>query len=325
MVLFVLPLSALASNHFTNDGFSLVPEVIVNITNPQAVQACDLVTLVDNIVSFATYVAVFIATVMFAYAGFLYVTAASRPENLNQAKGIFGKVFLGLILVLGAWLIINLVMSVLFNDQIGGSWTSLGDCGERREFNPEDYAPVNPGVNTYVPDDLYDPDQRREAELRDWFASCYVGVKDVNSTRVGGTSDAAAVYACDLKRDCEATLGDNTPRDRTQPVDIHDDDSGVCGIVITGGSEGGHAGENRPGSHGAGDKLDFRVTATLRSYIQAQEDAGRFVPVMPPSFGDKQWVDTETDAVWTLEDEDEPNEHYDVCVENCRTPAAHGS
>lgn len=76
-------------------------------------QACDLVTLAGNLINFMIAVAVVGAALMFAYAGFLYVTASATPENLNSAKKIFWNVFIGLIFILSAWLIVNLVLTVL--------------------------------------------------------------------------------------------------------------------------------------------------------------------------------------------------------------------
>lgn len=310
LVLFVLPLSALASNHFTSDSFSLVPEVVRNAPNPQAIQACHLVTLVDNIVSFATYVAVFIATVMFAYAGFLYVTAASRPDNLNQAKGIFGKVFLGLLLVLGAWLIINLVMSVLFNEEIGGSWTSI-DCVAVRDIPTQpDPRETGPIPSPRVPDG---PDAEREQAVRVILNSCGLCINDQEcdtrdgngDTEVGNFNEATTQYACELRRLCDGLV------------------EGDCELVVTGGSElRYHDGGTRSGSHGGGDKFDLRVTERLEEYIEVNENAGIFERIDPPRFGTDQWYETTTGAVWTRENDPL---HYDICVSNCGAPAAQGS
>lgn len=87
-------------------------------------QACDVVKLVNNLIAFAVYFSAFIATIMFAYAGFLYVTAASNPENINKAKSIFGKVLLGFVFVLTAWLIIDIILSTFTNKNFG-FWTDL--------------------------------------------------------------------------------------------------------------------------------------------------------------------------------------------------------
>lgn len=95
-----------------------------------ACQLCDLVKLADNLIRFAVAFSVIVATLMFAYAGFLYFTAAASEANIKKAHGIFSKVFAGLVIILLAWLVVNLIMST-FVDQ--GSWRGMWyeiECAE---------------------------------------------------------------------------------------------------------------------------------------------------------------------------------------------------
>lgn len=48
---------------------------------------------------------VIVATLVFAYAGYLYITAAGSEEKIKHAHSIFTKTALGFAFVLGAWLI----------------------------------------------------------------------------------------------------------------------------------------------------------------------------------------------------------------------------
>ncbi len=82
-------------------------------------QVCDLVKLANNILQFMVAASVLIATLMFAYAGFLYITATSSPKNIGTAKSIFQNVFTGLVLILTAWLIVDLILSVFTGKNIG--------------------------------------------------------------------------------------------------------------------------------------------------------------------------------------------------------------
>mgnify|MGYP001567617587 FL=1 len=61
-----------------------------------------------------------IAGIMFAYAGFLMVTAGDEAAGARtRAKGIFMNALIGLILAAACWIIVNTILSVLgFN----GSW-----------------------------------------------------------------------------------------------------------------------------------------------------------------------------------------------------------
>lgn len=77
------------------------------------------VELINNIIDFLIKaVALPVSAILFAWAGFLYLTAAGNGSQISKAHGIFKNVFVGLILTLAAWLIINLVTVTLTGDGI---------------------------------------------------------------------------------------------------------------------------------------------------------------------------------------------------------------
>jgi hypothetical protein len=76
--------------------------------------------LINNVINFILYIlAIPIAAIMFAYAGFLYLTSGGDTGKVSKATSIFGDVAMGLVFVAGAWLIIKTVLSILGYD---GSW-----------------------------------------------------------------------------------------------------------------------------------------------------------------------------------------------------------
>lgn len=82
------------------------------------------VELINKIINFLiTAIALPVSAILFAWAGFLYLTAAGNEGQIGKAHGIFKNVFVGLILTLAAWLIINLVIVTLtdksINDLLG--------------------------------------------------------------------------------------------------------------------------------------------------------------------------------------------------------------
>ena len=89
-------------------------------------KACDISELANNVINFAVAFSVIVATLMFAYAGILYVTAASKPDQVKKAHGVFINVFVGLCIVLTAWLLVNITFSVLTGKNIT-IWTHI-DC-----------------------------------------------------------------------------------------------------------------------------------------------------------------------------------------------------
>lgn len=278
---------------FTGDDF-----------HPAQVTYCDLVTLVDNLLDFGVYLAALVATVMFVYAGFLYVTASARQENISQAKSIFGKVFLGFVVILTGWLIVNIILDVTTGDDIN-VWVGGGSCS-RPDIQLDRRTGPSIREATSAPIDQRDEEQKRAV-----LNTCGTGVNHRNACQPGQTTGCTTIsglsvrslgYACNLGKECRAAA---------------EAEGRVCEVTVTGGSEEGHAGGTNPGSHGAGDKIDLRRSAGLGDYIDDQVENGRFTEVDNPTFGQAQWIDTQTGAVWTDE-----GDHYDVCVENCATPSA---
>lgn len=73
----------------------------------------DFVQLFDNVVFWLiTFLAV-IAVIMFVIVGFKLVTSAGNKEAWETAKKMFTNVFIGIILVLAAWLIVDTALRTL--------------------------------------------------------------------------------------------------------------------------------------------------------------------------------------------------------------------
>lgn len=98
----------------------LVPECTGDICG-----YCDILPLIQNIIGFAIYLAVIVATLMFVYAGFIYLTARGNPDRLKKAHGIFWNVFFGLIFVLAAFLIVDTVMKAFIKESKFGPWNKI--------------------------------------------------------------------------------------------------------------------------------------------------------------------------------------------------------
>ena len=89
-------------------------------TNPGACDFNALIKLVNNVVNFILFrLAVPIAAIMFAYAGFELLTAGGDTAKLKKAKTIFTNVAIGLVIAAAAWLIVHTILSIL---GYNGSW-----------------------------------------------------------------------------------------------------------------------------------------------------------------------------------------------------------
>jgi hypothetical protein len=92
--------------------------------------ACDLVALVQRVISFLIGLSIPIAVLMFAWAGVLYFTSGATGEKkITQARGIFKTTFIGFVITISAWLVINTLLSAVLNPKIysNSSWFKI-DC-----------------------------------------------------------------------------------------------------------------------------------------------------------------------------------------------------
>ena len=69
----------------------------------------DLVKLVSNITNYLIILGAAFSAVAFGWAGFLMMTAGGEMSKIEQAKSIFGKVLVGFLLMLSAWLIVHAI------------------------------------------------------------------------------------------------------------------------------------------------------------------------------------------------------------------------
>ncbi len=51
-----------------------------------------------------------IAPLLFVYAGFLLITSGGSPGKKDQAKNVFKKTVIGLLIMLSAWLVVNTLL-----------------------------------------------------------------------------------------------------------------------------------------------------------------------------------------------------------------------
>lgn len=99
---------------------------------------CDFMQLVRNILNFILFLTMVTAGALFAWAGWLFATSGGSGADHQKAKNIFKNVIIGLVLVLGAFTIVNTLMKMLVaNDfSLGNfttSWSTLcpGSTGAR--------------------------------------------------------------------------------------------------------------------------------------------------------------------------------------------------
>ena len=134
LTFFTAPMVILAADSSSNlvpCGVDKTPLVTDPTTHKQTggdvINPCDgvngwknLMQLVNNVISFVLFrLAVPIAAICFAYAGFMLVTSGGSTEQKSKAKNTFTSVAIGLIFAVAAWLIVHTILSIL---GYSGSW-----------------------------------------------------------------------------------------------------------------------------------------------------------------------------------------------------------
>ncbi len=86
-----------------------------------------LINVINNIISFLITIAiVFIAPLMIAYSGFLFVVNPVNPSGREDAKNILSHTIVGIVIALSGWLIVSAVMAVLYDSKaFGKNWSDL--------------------------------------------------------------------------------------------------------------------------------------------------------------------------------------------------------
>ena len=114
VIFFIAPTFALAAAGLPGQ---IVPEQCNQVGGCQSV--CDLATVAQNVLNTGIYIAVFLSAVLFAWAGWLYLTSVAGGE-ISRAKEIFVNVAIGLVIILAGWLVVDTLMRTLVGN--GGSF-----------------------------------------------------------------------------------------------------------------------------------------------------------------------------------------------------------
>jgi len=70
--------------------------------------------MLDNVIDFLLiYIVPSLAALMIAIGGGMYIISRGDPEMLSRAKRLFTAIVIGLLIIYGAWLIVNLFLTVI--------------------------------------------------------------------------------------------------------------------------------------------------------------------------------------------------------------------
>lgn len=88
-----------------------LPKLIV--CDPSKGNDCDfgrLIQLANNVIKFCIIMGISIFSIVFMYAGFLYLTAMGNTGQISKAHGLFWNAIIGFVIMLAAWLLVDFIL-----------------------------------------------------------------------------------------------------------------------------------------------------------------------------------------------------------------------
>lgn len=203
--------------------------------------ACDLVSMVNNIINWLITIMSAVAVLSLMVAGFRMVTAGGDEGSWTAAKSRFMNIVIGFILFLAAWLIVDTVLKGLTGQ--GLDFYGNIDCTAAAQQTAAQVtnADEQPGTNAAV---LASAGKYTDSDARQALSNAGITVNKTmaQGTSLEGINKSTIDEAIRVQRLCN------------------------CEVVITAGTEGGHT--NGTYSHGNGYKIDLRRSSELTTYIQ---------------------------------------------------------
>lgn len=121
-VLVLMPASALAANA---SFFGPIVSPDCHCENSAPDWGCVLDSI-HNLFNLIFSLSVLIFAFSAAYAGILFMTSSTNAENKSKAKTMLLNVVIGLAIALSAWLMVDFIMRVLYNENVGwGPWNRI--------------------------------------------------------------------------------------------------------------------------------------------------------------------------------------------------------
>jgi Type IV secretion system pilin len=256
--------------------------------------ACNIVEMVNKgVVALFGVVGLVFAIIMMK-AGFGLVTSGGNTAALNAAKSAFQNALIGLIIVMAAWLIVDLLMRTLLkgDGDLGaagftgwGPWSSV-QCVPQSITHPWSRS----GKDTVDPAVITPPATPPATPAA---PGTYTHAEAVAA--LGGGFTISSSGNCSDKTKASCTSLDGIQKNAIQRVKELKALVGTS-FIITGGTEVGHAGGTY--SHANGYKIDLRVDTKLNDYITTNFT----------SIGGSKWKDANGNIYYRHG----PPDHWDI-------------
>lgn len=104
---------------------------IVPCGHDKACTLCDLIVGFKRIFDYGIKIIIVITLACATFAGVMYIVSSGNEKMITSAKDFLKASLIGLVVVLGAWVIVNTVITVLMPTQeglgIGQKWYEFGN------------------------------------------------------------------------------------------------------------------------------------------------------------------------------------------------------
>lgn len=140
----------------------------------QPCNLCHLFKGIKNIINLVLSLVILIAPLIIIYGGFVILSSGGKPERVTLGKSIITYVVIGLVIVFGAWLIINTVMNGLVGSNKSPlPWNKI-ECAVTSGTIPgdDDEEKRTDGLNENVCDKL-DPPLLENKKMK--VGECQIG------------------------------------------------------------------------------------------------------------------------------------------------------
>ncbi|RMD51544.1 hypothetical protein D6827_02065 [Candidatus Parcubacteria bacterium] len=97
----------------------LVSRAAVTLTNPLG--ETDVRLLIARVIQGMFSISGSIALIMFIYGGFLWLTSGGKSEQITKGKQILFWATAGIVLIVGAYVIVNAIFNALLSGNVNGS------------------------------------------------------------------------------------------------------------------------------------------------------------------------------------------------------------
>ncbi|HMO78361.1 MAG TPA: hypothetical protein PKA42_01305 [Candidatus Paceibacterota bacterium] len=88
-------------------------------------QSCHVLQLIQIVMNWLVGILTTITAIIIAYAGLRLVISVGNASAMQQAKSLISNCLIGFAIVLSGWLLIDLVLKSMVNDQVYGVWNEL--------------------------------------------------------------------------------------------------------------------------------------------------------------------------------------------------------